>query len=332
MTLNDKRTTLLESLETAHANYYTSAVFGGPSLHFHLQAIGAARHSNSSLFSEYVYAALTAWGMHRMGPGGSKMTDFQEFSKSIALVWPKLAGLRDRQPTELNESDWNDLKYAFLNLRCMRSKTALVGHSKVMAHALPNLISPIDRQYTLKFLFGKTDIKNDIEHEWSRLKQIHTEFFYPIVSKDTFAQKAKQWMGQQETFRWDTSPMKIVDNLIIGIVKSESSPKSKSESKRHRRVLNQSSSAGLMPKYERLSRHLAELPRSTSTCSLSFKKIEEIIDSTLPDSAYKYREWWSNQTDTANRPQAKAWTSAGFRVDSVSQGKSGASVVFARNA
>jgi hypothetical protein len=63
---------------------------------------------------------------------------------------------------------------------------------------------------------------------------------------------------------------------------------------------------------------------------MTFKEIESIIGATLPPSAYQYREWWSNQKDTSNRPQAKSWIDAGFTVDTVHQKKGNAWVQFKR--
>jgi len=84
-------------------------------------------------------------------------------------------------------------------------------------------------------------------------------------------------------------------------------------------------------KYEALEFNLASRATSIKEVSMSFKEIEEILGSPLPRSAYTYREWWSNQRDLNNRPQAKAWTAAGFKVDSVDQHLSSGSVVFVRN-
>lgn len=74
-----------------------------------------------------------------------------------------------------------------------------------------------------------------------------------------------------------------------------------------------------MAKYEPLLNYLSELQRSKHAVTLSFQTIEKIIADQLPRSAFEHREWWSNQADITNRPQAGAWTKAGFRVDSVSQ-------------
>lgn len=83
-------------------------------------------------------------------------------------------------------------------------------------------------------------------------------------------------------------------------------------------------------KYEPLELHLLKLPASVNEVSLSFRQIEEIIGSALPRSAITYREWWSNQANTLNRPQAHAWTNAGFVVDFVHQDGNNARVQLKR--
>jgi hypothetical protein len=38
-----------------------------------------------------------------------------------------------------------------------------MGNPKVIAHAIPNLVPPVDLECTLKFLFGSGNIANDID-------------------------------------------------------------------------------------------------------------------------------------------------------------------------
>ena len=83
-------------------------------------------------------------------------------------------------------------------------------------------------------------------------------------------------------------------------------------------------------KYEPLEIYLQERSGSDSELSMGFGQIEEILGARLPASAYKYREWWANQSDTKNRPHAKAWLSAGFVIDSVQFKDGSGSVIFKR--
>lgn len=215
----DQRNRLLTSLDAAHDAYYQAEIFGGPSLHFHLRSLEAARAQDFERFAEYVYAVLASWGMHRMGPGGSKMRGFEEFRASLQVVWPAALRLQERAPGDLNEADWAVLKTVFCKIRCMASGTSLVGNSKVMAHLFPHLIPPVDREYTLKFLFRNGQITNGVDIEWKKLVQILEGFFYPVTQSSLFQSKAEIWLAHNGPFKWDTSPMKIIDNLVIGLSK-----------------------------------------------------------------------------------------------------------------
>ena len=70
-------------------------------------------------------------------------------------------------------------------------------------------------------------------------------------------------------------------------------------------------------KYDRLQSFLLERAVSYREINLTLDQIEAIIGASLPASARKYREWWSNQSDVSRRPQARAWVEAGYKVESV---------------
>lgn len=76
--------------------------------------------------------------------------------------------------------------------------------------------------------------------------------------------------------------------------------------------------AGASLKYQPLGDFLAAR-QTKAIVRLSFADIEKIIAGSLPASAHEYREWWSNQSDTSNRPQAAAWINAGFIVGRLDQ-------------
>lgn len=76
-------------------------------------------------------------------------------------------------------------------------------------------------------------------------------------------------------------------------------------------------------KYQLLSRFLLAVPEGTMECTLGFSDIEKLTGQALPSSALSHRAWWANQTRLDNRPQARAWKSAGFMVDAVNQGEGG---------
>lgn len=65
-------------------------------------------------------------------------------------------------------------------------------------------------------------------------------------------------------------------------------------------------------RYATLAIWLQEQPTELDVVTLSFKEIEKIIGGELPQSAYKNRSWWSN--DTVGHVQSQQWLGVGWRV------------------
>ena len=213
---DDKIRIILSNADNFHDAYYKAETFRGPSLYFHERALATRYDPTSLTHLEYVYATLASWGMHRMGRGGSKMRSFEVFSQSVQTLKGRVAEAQKFDFREMSEIKWAVLKEIFCGIKVMASGTSLVGNSKVMHHMLPNVIPPIDREYTLRFLRGNTTIRNDLEAEWLTMKEIISQFFIPVASDTTFYSKAEQWMKRNEDYPWDTSVLKVVDNLVIG--------------------------------------------------------------------------------------------------------------------
>jgi len=216
--LQPKVARILRNAAKYHAKYYKVQTFGGPSLHFHRRALGLEGSVNQANRAELIYAVLSSWGMHRMGKGGSKMQPFAVFRKSLDALRPDITAARRLRPGKVGPKGWARLKHIFRSVKVMASGTTLVGNSKVMAHVLPNIVAPIDRQYTLKFLFGSTYLQNDIRKEWSLMRKILEDFFFSVVCDCGFVAQATKWQSSGR-YSWDTSLLKIADNLVIGAMK-----------------------------------------------------------------------------------------------------------------
>jgi hypothetical protein len=216
-----QREQILQSLESSHAAFYSSAVFGGPSMHFHHRALADAAGGSHHAFAESSYAMLASWGMHRMGRRGAKMAEFATYEASLQRTWPNIQQLQTKYPDSLTSENWIALQQVFLAVKAMRSAFSLVATSKVLAHALPNLVPPVDRQYTIKFLHRSKALPNDINGEWELLRGILESFFYPILQEGRFKDAAKRWCASEPPYLWDTSLLKIVDNLLVGHVWAE---------------------------------------------------------------------------------------------------------------
>ena len=205
---------ILKNAEKYHSAFYQAEKFRGPSLYFHRRSLEARKTEKFETFIEYIYATLASWGMHRMGKGGSKMQSFDIFLASVMTV-KKL--IDEAKSIDFrNMKNWFLLEKIFQNINVMRSGTSLVGNSKVMAHLLPNIVPPIDREHTLRYLRGNTNIRNDLDFEWKLMYEIIGNFFIPVACDIKFLRKANTWINNQSSFPWDTSVLKVIDNLVIG--------------------------------------------------------------------------------------------------------------------
>src|SRR4030042_2290014 len=90
MKYKDKIEEKLDNAQKYHQAYYQANTFRGPSLYFHLRALETRESDEITKHLEYVYATLSAWGMHRMGSGGSKMQTFDLFKRSIEQLHDKI--------------------------------------------------------------------------------------------------------------------------------------------------------------------------------------------------------------------------------------------------
>jgi hypothetical protein len=76
----------------------------------------------------------------------------------------------------------------------------------------------------------------------------------------------------------------------------------------------QEEAEGPQGSYAPLAAHLEALSNDTTSLSLTFQQIEDILKKELPRSAFEYRAWWSNDP---MKPQSAAWLEEGWRTTSV---------------
>jgi hypothetical protein len=146
-------------------SYERFAAFGGPCVYFHQECLqAAARDFLSVRHLEMLYATLAAWGMHRMGDAKTtktKLTDWKRFSGSIAANASRLDPLRRCSMLRMTVDEYRDvvegLRPVYTTLDLTESSATVVANSKALHHILPNLIPPIDRQYTVRFLRAPED-------------------------------------------------------------------------------------------------------------------------------------------------------------------------------
>jgi len=212
--------------------------FGGPSIYFHVQAIKEQKHNfMSDRHIEMIYATLASWGMHRMGDPKktkAKMVDYDPFWKSLInhqRIFSEYLNLKMESCSEEEYSDFLDvIKTIFLSLKVSISKSILVGHSKALAHVLPDLVPPMDRQYTIRFFtqdnqefFTSSGNYKAVPFPSDHLDQYLAFKEYSLRMKQILDRCDKdQFEINPNTF--NTSYPKIIDNVIMAFVKNVPKP------------------------------------------------------------------------------------------------------------
>ncbi|WP_409300673.1 hypothetical protein [Peribacillus sp. SCS-155] len=74
-------------------------------------------------------------------------------------------------------------------------------------------------------------------------------------------------------------------------------------------------------KYIKLYDYLFQHRNCYSDLLLSFQEIESILQFKLPQSAYKYAAWWSNET-SGTHSHARAWIMSGWHTSKIRLGES----------
>jgi hypothetical protein len=165
----------------------------------------AIRALNSDRFLRSLYDTLQAWGI---GSRGSYLREYHEFVDALRAKKDEIDDLKN---LVLGEPDLNlsstlkNLSALIFSTDIVKNKTKLVSSTKALHHILPDLIVPIDREYTQRF-FG-----------WD-----NTEFQY--YQKECFekAFRSFAWIANKVNLDqyisegWNTSRTKVIDNAIIG--------------------------------------------------------------------------------------------------------------------
>ena len=204
---------LLENADRLHAVIKRNPIFSGPSLHFHRAALRPGASYEERI--EPIYAVLASWGMHRMGAGGPKMLDFPTFRDALLKIRSDVERLAGASYKSASQTEIDELVRLASSFRVMHTGTWLVANTKVLAHLLPDLVAPIDREYTLRYVVGRKDVAS--RDEPVLLSHVTARFLWPAAKDPRLQSVAARWMTADES-SWDSSPLKIVDNLLIAAV------------------------------------------------------------------------------------------------------------------
>lgn len=209
---------LINGFDKFVAHFNDVNKFTGPSLYFHHQTIEMTKNIRLSeliqndRFLEYIYATLTSWGMHRMGEGNTKLTDFNIFQNSVRSEWKNIEKLQiyeiDNIPIEQETQIMVAIYDILSSLKVGIGETKIVAGSKTLHHILPNLVPPIDGEYTMKFFY---------DNRTTALHNGEGEAFGNIFKNFCkIGELCKPLIFSHIGSGMNTSKTKTIDNAIIG--------------------------------------------------------------------------------------------------------------------
>ena len=229
---------LISSFDEAHRAFYNRKdrsfwyFHEGPCIYFHKKTIETYReHRKGQNFHyqqllmdikylEYHYATLTAWGLNRPGTK-LKLKNFQDFVH--ALRTPELISsfndIKDFRLEKLSSKNVDFINEKMIKIYSLfgeQAKVTLAGNhlittSKTLHHLHPDLLPPIDREYTLRLL---SKLYNETYRPSRHSNDFHRSWWKVFLSFHYVAKKKKDFSSYTEEM--DTSIPKIIDNAIIG--------------------------------------------------------------------------------------------------------------------
>jgi len=205
--------------------YYVTNPFHRPNqLESHLQTIQlrcklssvkVALHDDS--FVSSLRKTLVAWGMDARGAAG-KLAQLPEFGKKLREQEEEIASLEGAKIDDPNlplEKTVAQLWRIIERMKLSEVENQIDIGSKTLHHLLPDLIPPMDRNFTRPFFwFWMQQFQNNpgevFQYMWKQ--------FAHIACKTNPGQYLNQGL-------WNTSKTKILDNAIVGYCKYHSVPK-----------------------------------------------------------------------------------------------------------
>lgn len=168
--------------------------------------LGNAQAAASSVeFARALRRTLELW---RMNTRAAKLVSPAAFEDSLRRCAAEV-GLFEHDYLESDAMDaaataerlWTVID----RLRITETGVRLVASTKALHHLLPNLVVPMDRQFTGAFFGWNT-------HDWQTKEERLFKSAFGIFREIASKAKPSQYVGAG----WNTGPAKVVDNAIVG--------------------------------------------------------------------------------------------------------------------
>ena len=151
--------------------------------------------------------------MHRMGRQAAKVGDFTrivtvlgETAPHLERLWPlRITTLSGQAAHDTAATAWDVIAHA----RVSTSQTQIVAGSKFLHHLLPDLIPPIDREYTFRFFTGQKSVASD--------RTAFLDWFPVLASIGAQSSEPIRDAIRRRGFM-ATGEAKVIDNAIMGFM------------------------------------------------------------------------------------------------------------------
>lgn len=145
-----------------------------------------------------------------MAASNEMVMSFRAQASTIAELWDlHISTVRTGDVEALAEKLWSVLG----SLKVSTSATRIVAGSKALHHVLPDLVPPIDRQYTFQFFTGQKAVNSGDERAFLEWFPYLAEIGRRAASDISDAVLRGGFMA--------TGPAKVIDNAIIGFMQGD---------------------------------------------------------------------------------------------------------------
>lgn len=192
-------------------------LFKGVDLSYHIVTLdllrnkfgGAANSIDSEGYLHALYFTLEAWGMNRpRGKAGSKMQEYDKFAASVRKYKNGIAAREGEVVAQIDNEITQKLWGIIQGMDLSQRTPQIVTGAKALHHLLPELLPPIDREYTQPFFhYDDDEFKDADNHEHAFRRML---WYFARIAQEI---DLGRYVGRE---KWETSQSKLIDNAIIG--------------------------------------------------------------------------------------------------------------------
>ena len=190
--------------------------FNNEQLRAHLETLAlrsqfgsAAAAANSSEFAKALRRTLELW---RMNTRRAKLVSLPSFEASLQRCAADVAFFENDhlEAKTLDAEATAERLWSLIDkLRITATGVRLVACTKALHHLLPNLVVPMDRQFTGAFFGWNT-------YDWQAKEERVFKSAFVVFCEIARKTNPSRHVGAG----WNTSPAKVVDNAIVGYCRS----------------------------------------------------------------------------------------------------------------